>query len=230
MIKQTPGIIYLNQDRIHHENAAFRALKSLEAASDRIPPHWQSILVFEENTLAAQSERAWYVAEDSEYYWIPLVGTIEITDANANVHYLEPGSMFKQEVKKGASLCVFNPYEDDSLVQYLQVVVAIEEIETNAIPQTVNVAINDRMDELVKLTSEQAALQVSIGKFSGRSEALVPISSSSKGVFCFVIQGAFELQYRLLEKGDGLALWNLEELDLEALSENAIILLLEVKK
>jgi hypothetical protein len=37
-----------------------------------------------------------------------------------------------------------------------------------------------------------------------------------------------EVQYRLLQAGDGLALWNLAEIEMEALSKEAIILVMEV--
>lgn len=230
MIQQNPGIIYLNQERIHHENEVFRTLKTLEAASQRIPSNWQSILSFEENTLAGQSERAWYAVDDSVYYWIPLVGTLEITDANANVHYIEPGSLFRQQVQKGESLCVYNAFAEDVLIQYLQIVVRAETPVSPSIPELIHVEIRERMNELVELHNHNSGISLCMGLFSGRSEALIPVSKQSKGVFCYIIQGAFEVQYRLLEKGDGLALWDIEEVDMEALSENAIMLLLEVRQ
>lgn len=66
-----------------------------------------------------------------------------------------------------------------------------------------------------------------IGKFAGREEATYQILNPS-GLFAFVIAGEFEVQYRLLQAGDGLALWGLQQVELEALSNDAIILLVEV--
>ena len=48
------------------------------------------------------------------------------------------------------------------------------------------------------------------------------------GFFAFVIEGAFELEGRLLHARDGLALWNLEKIEWEALSGGAILLVLQV--
>ena len=45
----------------------------------------------------------------------------------------------------------------------------------------------------------------------------------------FVIHGAFEVENRLLESRDGLAIWNTDRIELEALSNEAILLLLEIK-
>jgi quercetin 2,3-dioxygenase len=43
-----------------------------------------------------------------------------------------------------------------------------------------------------------------------------------------VLQGAFEVQYKLMETRDGLALWNAKEIEIEALSNEAIIMLIEM--
>ena len=44
----------------------------------------------------------------------------------------------------------------------------------------------------------------------------------------FVIEGAFEVQGTLLHARDGLALWGTDKLEKEALSNDAIILLIEL--
>jgi hypothetical protein len=46
--------------------------------------------------------------------------------------------------------------------------------------------------------------------------------------FAFVVAGAFEVEGRLLHQNDGLALWNTSVIELEALSENVVILVVEV--
>ncbi len=46
-------------------------------------------------------------------------------------------------------------------------------------------------------------------------------------LYFFVIQGAFEVANRLLEARDGLGLWSVKEVELEALSNEAIVLVLQ---
>ena len=43
-----------------------------------------------------------------------------------------------------------------------------------------------------------------------------------------VINGAFEIQNRLLENRDAIILWEITELEFEALSENALIIFFEI--
>ena len=68
--------------------------------------------------------------------------------------------------------------------------------------------------------------RLSIGQFQGRDEAVHVLNG--KGCFYYVLAGAFEIQERLLHAGDGLALWDIEQVDLEALSNNAVLLVLDL--
>lgn len=67
-----------------------------------------------------------------------------------------------------------------------------------------------------------------IGKFCGRSEAIYKTVQPGNALFVYMIKGVAEVQYRLLNPRDGLGLWDLEQLELEALSGEAIVLILKI--
>lgn len=67
-----------------------------------------------------------------------------------------------------------------------------------------------------------------IGVFDGREEGRYILKEQKNGIFAMVINGAFEFQNRLLENRDAILIWDIEELEFEALSENAIILFFEI--
>ena len=69
---------------------------------------------------------------------------------------------------------------------------------------------------------------IAIGKFDGRREANYLLKNKGTDLFVFVIEGAFEVQGTLLHARDGLALLDTEGTEMEALSNDAIILLLEL--
>ena len=69
---------------------------------------------------------------------------------------------------------------------------------------------------------------ISIGKFDGRGETTYRVKNKDAGLFVFVLEGAFEVQGTLLHARDGLALWETDEVEMEALSNDAIILLVEL--
>lgn len=67
-----------------------------------------------------------------------------------------------------------------------------------------------------------------IGLYEGRKEEMYSLYDSSKIIFGMVINGAFEFQNRLLETRDSIILRDIQMLEFEALSENALIIFFEI--
>lgn len=80
------------------------------------------------------------------------------------------------------------------------------------------------LEERNKLIScyESTSCSLSIGVFDGRQDER--FQTSRQHVFVTVINGAFEVQNRLMETNDSLLAINDPNLEFEALSENAVIL------
>lgn len=70
--------------------------------------------------------------------------------------------------------------------------------------------------------------RISLGLFTGRSETVyMPVQKQPTITTAFVLQGAFEPEGRLLHKADALSVYNAPTLEMEALSNQAILLLIE---
>jgi hypothetical protein len=69
---------------------------------------------------------------------------------------------------------------------------------------------------------------ISLARLDGRTDVVYTLRDASGGLYAYSIQGAFEVQYRLLQPRDGLALWNVKEIEAEALSSEAILLVVEL--
>ncbi|MFT3920759.1 hypothetical protein [Cloacibacterium sp.] len=67
-----------------------------------------------------------------------------------------------------------------------------------------------------------------IGIFDGREEIQFHLENHQNKIFAMVLNGAFEIQNRLLENRDAIILWEITELEFEALSENALIIFFEI--
>ena len=65
-----------------------------------------------------------------------------------------------------------------------------------------------------------------LGKFTGRAKYLYQ-PQENVNIFAYVVEGAFELQECLLEKSDGLAISEVDLLEFEALSSDAILMIVE---
>jgi hypothetical protein len=67
-----------------------------------------------------------------------------------------------------------------------------------------------------------------IGLYNGREEQEYALHIKESSIFGMVINGAFEFQNRLLETRDAILLSEIETLEFEALSENALLIFLEI--
>ena len=94
-------------------------------------------------------------------------------------------------------------------------------------PEILSFDIQNDKNNLIELYTNKNTKYL-LGKFLGREEITYQLSQNGRSAFVFVVEGAFEVQYRLLEVRDGLAIWNLPKVEIEALSNDAIILLIEL--
>lgn len=81
----------------------------------------------------------------------------------------------------------------------------------------------DTKNRLVQ--GEGSAHIIQAGIYDSRVKDKVPIPGGHNAVLSYIINGSFDIEERLMEYRDGLFQWDVEETDIEALSETAIILL-----
>jgi redox-sensitive bicupin YhaK (pirin superfamily) len=213
MLPQSNAIMFLSTQRQVSETQTCRSCSSLLANQP-----FGNLRSFEEITLAEEATASIPAEKGIVRIIIPLVGTIHFENSQ-NDSLLNPGqALFTFE-----ETILTNPYSD-ALVNFLLMKVQC----TSKLEDTITCFdIDSRKNTLLNITDGQSLPQISIGKFDGRSEVLHTLQSKEHGVFVHVITGAFEVQYRLLEAKDSLTVWEADSLDLEALSNEAIILLME---
>ncbi|BAV04237.1 hypothetical protein SAMN05421788_10434 [Filimonas lacunae] len=182
------------------------------------------LYVLNDDTLAGQRSVDLLVKEDSEVLLMPLVGCIVCKNGKGFDEVIEAGDCFKLLVKAGTTLTLTNPYRDE-LVNYL-VLWYKKPVKTWEKKISCFDVFNYR-NRFLDLFPGSKSPKYYIGKFGGRAELLHRLASPHNAVFIFVLEGAFEVQYRLLHARDGLLLWDVHEVELEALSSDAIILAVE---
>ena len=184
------------------------------------------LYVLNDDTLAA-GKSLWMTAEDpTDILLIPIVGALEFKTDDISSEVIEAGQALAYPANKNSTIVFNNPYEND-LINFLQIWIKRKtEIKVNAV-DIFSFDINEEKNSLIDLFSKSSNYK--IGKYKGREEGCYKLSNADGGLFVFIIEGAFEVQGRLLHQRDGLALWNVNEVDFEALSNDAIILFLEVK-
>ncbi len=228
MVQQNKGKIFLADERGHNEVDWFRSYNTFNFGQyqrDHKTP-FGPLYVLNDDTLAGGKSISMTIEADTEIVLIPVVGAITYNDSLGNSNIIEAGECQVFNAPKDTVIRIGNPY-DNELVNFLQLWIYrnCEELRS---PQLIPFDIVNNRNKLVPIPVTNTPFKYGIGKYAGRKESVYRLSKAGNGVFAFVIQGAFEVQYRLLHPRDGLALWEADEVEWEALSNEAILFVVEI--
>jgi hypothetical protein len=163
--------------------------------------------VVSDETLAARAHIEH--SNNSTTLTIPLVGEVV-----CNSERISPG----QAMVFRGDVVIANPYEKE-LINYLIIKTDVEE--------SLGILSFDLDSNINTLRPVVESIQ--IGKFNGRQDSIYKPATGANGVLVFVIEGAFEAQNRLLHPRDGLTLLNATEVELEALSNEAMVMMIDLR-
>jgi quercetin 2,3-dioxygenase len=189
-----------------------------------------NLYLLNDDTLAAGKSITMTVETNSHCIFLPIVGAVAYKDSLGNDQLIQTGEVFICQIPALTNYKLFNPYESE-LINFLQIWIKADANLSSNFSELIAFSFNEQASELINISSkaivEQTPFQLSIGKLAGRADKNYHLKNTQQALFVFAIEGAFEVQGRLMHPRDGLALWNIQEIDLEALSNDAIILLLE---
>ena len=231
MIPQSKGKMFLAAERGHTETDWFRSYNTFQFGQYRNPNKepFGNLYVLNNDTLAGGKSFSLQVEELSVVLVLPIVGAIDYSDSTGNKITLEVGQIQRFTTPAGATLSFKNPYADDP-INFLQVWIKKEKGEAADSTETVYFDIEEKKNGLIELFATNTGdSRVYIGKIAGRQEVVHHVNQDKRTLFVYVLEGAFEVANRLLETGDALALWQTSEIEIEALSNDAIILMIEME-
>ena len=232
---QSNGKIFLAQDRGCDATPSFLSMH-LFNFGDYFNEHktpFGNIDVINDDILTGGSSIKLKVEKNSYVILIPMIGAVRYKDSRGNENLLAAGQWQLTKMVAGEKIEIQNPFKD-TLVNFLQVWVKGDERLLLSLPLSSTYDVNSNINRLVPLSpyrfgDDLLPFKLSIGKFNGRADTTYAIDNNRTGVFLFVIEGAFEANGRLLHPRDGLALWNTEQVEMEALSNDAIIVVIETQ-
>jgi len=233
MIKQTNAKIFLADERGLNQTAWFRSCNTFNFGHyfNKHKTPFGGIYVFNDDTLDGNRSLKMQIEEDSYVILLPVYGAIEYNNMLGHSGLLAAGQLQLLMAQKGTSLSINNPFSDIA-VNFIQVWIkadlSVRAVSTGAVSYDVNKFMNCLMQVTPTVTENlPIPFSVSLGKFTGRGKTVHPVRKSNAGFFVFVLQGAFKVESRLLHARDGLALWDMQEAEMEALNNDAIILAIE---
>ena len=238
-MKQTPGKIYLADQRILTQTKQFRRYSTFNFNGYK-QEHKEpigSLYVFNEELLAGSQKLTFAVDQAMHVMHIPITGAANFIDSDGKITLVDVEEVLIYTLAAGSSYQIANPYEKDT-ISFLQIWIKAEQtVDTNSIQlfqfsfSTIQNQLTDIITAVQALdTAATLPFSLSIGLFAGRQEAIYTLKNKESLFYSFIIAGAFEIEGRLMQEKDGLALWEAEEVELEALSNNALAVVLEVYK
>jgi quercetin 2,3-dioxygenase len=208
--------MFLAIQREQLETAEFRTSASICNGNSNTG----SLLLWNDEVVAPGKSITHVIENDVLILLMPVVGELTYHDSEGRYFEIAAGETMTLPLQKGTSIAFTNPFTDN-LINFL---CGVFEYSANEalLPAKGLFNLDNNKNNLIAIPSYSS--NMFIGKFSGRQEVTLPLSSPGKKVFVFVIEGAFEVHHRLLETRDGMILSNTTLIDIEALSNDAIIL------
>ena len=173
--------------------------------------------------------------ENMEIITVPINGDLEHKDSMGNNFIINEGDVQIMSAGTGIHHSEYNKNEDKK-VNFLQIWIYPK--EQNIEPQYAQRAFKseNRINQLQLIVAPDSdeALWVNqdaylwLGILKQGSELTHKLKSENNGVYLFVIEGDVEAGDEQLRKRDGLGLWELDELKIKAIGDDAEVLLIEV--
>jgi redox-sensitive bicupin YhaK (pirin superfamily) len=238
MDTQTEAQIYLSDQRGCSQLDSFRSYHNFNFGhyfeESRKP--FGALQLLNDDTLKAGNSISMMAETHTTALIIPIVGGLEYKSESGD-GFLEAGQVQIFSLAAGMHYELINPYETE-LINFIQIWLNDDSIPSTPALQQTAFDLTTKNKLLTILPINNSHTQISrgfIGRYDGRQEGVYHLQQLAgqpqfTGIFVFILSGAFEVQNRLLHERDGLALTNLKDgaLEFEALSNDAILLLMEI--
>ncbi|MFY7839842.1 MAG: hypothetical protein ACOVP7_06175 [Lacibacter sp.] len=230
MIAQSTAKIFLSDAHVVTETAAFRncSVFNYNGKQDEYREPCGQLYLVNDYTIDGACAVTVDVEANSFVVVLPVVGAVEYKNGDNKEKLVIAGQTLMLEKTAATSFTLTNIFEE-ALVNV--VVMAFKTNEEYQLPSGFVYAydVTERPNGLVRTLTGRYELpaQMHVGKFEGRGETTYTVSKQDNRVFIFVLTGAFEVEGRLLHAKDGLALEGVDTIEMEALSNDALIAVVE---
>lgn len=224
------GKIFLNEQNGCVEGTGFRR-NCMFNFGNFYNEHRQAfgaVSVFNQEHLAGGMRISMFTDGNYQVILLPVTGSLcyQDQDGKQDVHV---GQVLIRSHKLGSLFGVANP-DPDHAISFLQLWIRSDKLNgLNGVYNFEDISPPNVLIPVIPETIDRQVLPfgIRIGTFMGRGETASKLKHQKSSFFCFVLAGAFEVQGRLLHALDGLGLWEIDEVDIEALSNNAVMLVFE---
>ncbi|MCM5528336.1 pirin family protein [Parasegetibacter sp. NRK P23] len=174
--------------------------------------------------------------DNMEIISIPLEGDLEHKDSMGNSTVIKNGDIQVMSAGTGIFHSEYNKNPDQP-VKFLQIWVFPNKKNVQPRYDQVTLNVNDRHNKLQQVLSpnpEDEGVWIHqdawfhMGRFDKGIDTTYAIKKAGNGVYAFILKGDFTINGHELNQRDGIGIWDVDQLDIKANSQDAEILLMEV--
>ena len=198
--------------------------------------HFGVLRVLNDDYVAAGMGFGTHPHDNMEIISIPLDGDLEHKDSMGNTTVIKHGDIQVMSAGTGITHSEYNKNKDKA-VKFLQIWLFPNKRNVKPRYDQITLKIADRQNKLQQILSPNTDDEgvwihqnawFHLGKFEKNFKTSYSLKESSNGVYCFVLSGSFNIEGQLLSRRDGMGIWDLENMNIESLSDQSEILLMEV--
>jgi len=179
------------------------------------------LTIWNDNALQAGKAVNMQVEKAADVLILPLLGGVRFKTGDQE-SWVENGQLLTASLPPGMSYEILNPYEEE-WISYLEI--GIEKKDPAITPSVMIRPVNTHRVNMLQPLFPSGEANAFFGIYNGREE---DIFITRHDLFVFVIEGAFEVDYKLLEARDAVAISRPGEIEFEALSDRAMLLIFEL--
>lgn len=197
--------------------------------------HFGVLRVLNDDTVAAGMGFGTHPHENMEIISIPLEGDLEHQDSMGNTTVIRNGDIQVMSAGTGIRHSEYNRNKDQQ-VKFLQIWIFPNKKDVTPRYDQITLNLEDRKNKLQQILSPNADDEgvwihqdawFHIGQIDQGNTQSYTIKKQGNGVYVFVLSGKLTVNGQELNSRDGLGLWEISELEIEA-NSNAEVLLMEV--
>jgi len=228
LIQQALATIFLSDNRKIRRSDQYQSLSTFSSGAEQSTHEFTSpgLYALDDVELAGAAFIDVEIEKTSYLILLAVTGDLIYTDAVGKKAWINVGELKIISLPASSGIRLTNPFPND-IINFLQICISADRQMNQNINALFNFDLNKKQNDLKEMYPLFAPFSISIGRFKGRKEGIYPVRSKKSRLFAFIITGAFEFENRLLHMRDGLEVSGIEEAQFEALSEGAILLLIE---
>lgn len=198
--------------------------------------HFGALRVINDDVVEAGMGFGTHPHDNMEIISIPLEGDLEHKDSMGNTAVIKQGDIQVMSAGTGITHSEYNKNPNKS-GKFLQIWVFPNKRDVTPRYDQITLNPKDRINKFYQILSPNTDDEgvwihqnawFHLGKFDENITSKYILKDKTNGVYAFVINGDFEVNKQQISSRDGLGIWNIDELDITAKSNEAEILLMEV--